>query len=728
MSVEHITRRIVIWGIFLVPFLPFFVVDIFFFPFITTKNFAFRILVELLFGGWLILALYNIRYRPYFSWLLASIVAFIGIVAVADIFGENPLKSVWSNFERMEGLVTLIHLLAYFLIAGTILNTEKLWSRFLHTSVGVSVYVGFYGLLQLAGKVAIHQSSTRLDANFGNATYLAAYMLFHVFITAMLLLRWKGTTAIRWVYAAIIALQLFIIYYTASRGTILGLLGGIAVTGLLIALFARKYNTLRIYAAAALGVVVLVVGGFFLAKDSQFVKTSPVLSRFSEISISDSSVNARFLIWRVAWEGVKEKPFIGWGQENFNYVFNKYYDPLLYPQEQWFDRVHNIVFDWLIAGGILGFLAYVSIFLTALFYLWRKKNTFFVFPEKAILTGLLAGYTFHNLFVFDNIMSYILFFTILAYMYWSYRESTREVFMERLEDGRDTGIITRVYVPLIVILALFSVYLLNTKPILASHSLLQAIITQPGNPAQLERFEKTISYGTFGNQEAREHLTEIATRVGGSALDIETKQSYLSLASAEMKKQTEEAPNDARTYIFLGTLLDSYGQYIQGEPYLKRANELSPQKQTIMFQLGLNILNRGNIGEALAVFKEAFNLAPSYPQARIFYAVGAIYAKEDSLLEELLLPVFGTTVVDNDRLMRAYFNNNRLDKVLEIWQLRVKEQPENSQVYLGLAATYLGLNERTRSIEAIQKVIELDPNFKEQGEYYINEIRAGRNP
>jgi len=43
----------------------------------------------------------------------------------------------------------------------------------------------------------------------------------------------------------------------------------------------------------------------------------------------------------MAWEGVKEKPLLGWGQENFNLVFNKYYEPSLYGQEVWFDRVHN---------------------------------------------------------------------------------------------------------------------------------------------------------------------------------------------------------------------------------------------------------------------------------------------------------------------------------------------------------------------------------------------------
>jgi O-antigen ligase len=105
---------------------------------------------------------------------------------------------------------------------------------------------------------------------------------------------------------------------------------------------------------------------------------------------------------------------LGYGQSNFNYVFNEYYDPRLYAQEQWFDRSHNIFFDWLVTGGFLGLLAYLSIFVAAVYYLFiqpfRKgaPETFTVI-ERGILLGLLAGYFTHNFVVFDNIVSYIFF-------------------------------------------------------------------------------------------------------------------------------------------------------------------------------------------------------------------------------------------------------------------------------------------------------------------------------
>ncbi len=730
---EKWARYVVLVGTFLIPFIPLIISFSLFFPFITGKNFAFRILVELMLGAWVLLMLYNPAYRPRFSWLLAAITAFVGIIAVADIFGEHPLKSIWSNFERMEGLVTLVHLLVYFLIIGTVLNTEKLWNRLLNTSVGVSGLLGIYGLFQLLGFITINQGGVRLDATFGNATYLAIYMVFHVFITALLMIRYKSERYGYFVYGGLVALQVLMVYFTATRGAILGLLGGVLFTGLLIALFERKRKVLQKVAIGSVVAVLVLVGGFFLIKDTQFAQTSPVLSRFATLSLSSGTVDARFQVWSLAIEGVKERPLLGWGQENFNFVFNTYYKPELYAQEQWFDRVHNVVFDWLIAGGVLGFLAYVSIFLTALFYLWRKKNTFFSVPEKSVITGLFAAYTFHNLFVFDNIMSYILFFTILAFIYFSYRESTKGHYLERLntkETGiRDTGLITRVYLPVIIIATLFMVHVINTKGVLAASTLLDALATQPGTEAQLTHFKQALSYNSFGDQEIREQIAQSASRIAGSEqVDIEIRQQYLSLARTEMQKQLHAVPNDARTQVFMGTLLDAFSQHEEALPYLERADELSPQKPTILFQLGLNAISRGDITAALDIFKNAYKLTNQSRQARIFYAVGAIYSRDAQLLEEILVPEFGSVVVDNDTLLRAYFNNQEFTRVRDIWALRVEKNPQNIQVRLGLAASLLQLNDRVGAVRELQNAIQIDPSFKEQGEFLIKEIQAGRNP
>ena len=298
MTVDRALRYFILAGVFLVPFVPLIVANSQFFPFITGKNFTFRILVELMLGGWVVLMLRDVRYRPQFSWILAAFGALLATMAVSTVLSENPFKSFWSNFERMEGYITLLHLFGYFVVVSSVLNTEKLWSRFFNTSIGVSMLMAAYGFLQLAGVYVINQGGVRLDARLGNATYLAIYMVFHLFLTAFLLLRWRGHVAVKWLCGAIMFIQAIILYYTASRGAIIGLTGGAALAVLLIALFAGERKTLR---RAALGIllgVLILVGGFFAIKNTDFVNKSEPLRRLATISLSDGST--RFFIFNIS--------------------------------------------------------------------------------------------------------------------------------------------------------------------------------------------------------------------------------------------------------------------------------------------------------------------------------------------------------------------------------------------------------------------------------------------
>src|SRR3989344_570970 len=356
---EKALRYIVLTGVFALPFLVLYVSTSLFFPFITGKNFAFRIIIEIILGAWVALALVKTEYRPRRSYLLWAFAAFVVLIGISDIFGVYPEKSFWSNYERMEGWVTLAHLFAYFVVAVSVLNTERLWKYWWHTTLSVSVIVAFIGLLQLAGKVPINQGGARIDARIGNATYLGVYMLFHIFMAALFLARaWVERAKERilyvFLYGGIIFLNSFILFFTATRGAILGLLGGFLFGGIILILLAPRS---RVAWRAGSGIVafIVLVGAFWAVRDQVWVHRIEPLHRLATI-LSDGTTFSRFLNWGMAWEGFKERPILGWGQENYAAVFDKYYNPAMYAQEQWFDRTHNIVFDWLIAGGILGSL------------------------------------------------------------------------------------------------------------------------------------------------------------------------------------------------------------------------------------------------------------------------------------------------------------------------------------------------------------------------------------
>ncbi len=736
---EKTLRWVVLAGIFALPFVCFIVTTSLFFPYITGKNFTFRVIVEIISGAWLALALVSPKYRPRRSWILAAFALFVLVMAVADAQGVNPFKSFWSNFERMDGWVTLIHLLMLLVVAASVLNTEKLWRRFWQMSVVISVVVSLYGFLQIAGDLALGGGgasglSARIDATFGNPIYLAAYMLFHIFIAGLLWVQmWKerrpGTRMLlsTW-YGVAIGLDALALLFTGTRGTTLGLIGGALLTLLLFALSPEASQKLKRMTAVAFAAMVILGGGLWLARDTAFVHHVGFLDRLASISLQDGTTKSRLLNMGMAWQGVKERPILGWGQENYAIVFDKYYDPQMYAQEPWFDRVHDSIFDWWIAGGTLGLLSYLSIFAAALWVLWKRTSLpgqgGFMSAEKSILTGLLAGYFFHNLFVFDNVTSYILFAFVLGYIAW--RGSTDANAPAIVERRLPLGSLPFV-AALCAILVWGAAWFTNANALAQNRTLLSALSQQQsGVLGNLALFKQAIAYGAYGTQEAREQLAQGATQIAGAqGADASVKQQFFDTATQEMALQAAASPLDARFPLFLGILEDAFGDTKDATVSLGKAQQLSPRKQSILFQVALNQQANGDTAGALATFKQAYELDTEDTSALFYYAAALIHAKQDTLADQLLTPLIATGEAADPRITAAYADLGAYGKIVTIFVAHVKAQPTDVQGYFTLAAAYVGAGDPTNAIATLKAVEQVSPSTATQAESLIQQIRNG---
>lgn len=729
-SAKNVSKYVLFGLVFLVSLTPLFVSQSLFFPFITSKNFFFRIIVELAFGLWVILAIFDKSARPKKSPILWLTLSLALSTTLSTIFGANPYHSFWSNFERMEGLITVLHLTAYFLILVSILKTKKLWFYFLNTSLGVSLILVIYGFLQIAGKFAIHQSGTRLDGTLGNASYFAVYMLVHAFLSLYFFFGTKSRY--RWIYVILALFQLIVLYHTATRGAILGFLGGIFLASILV-IFSSKNKKLKTNAGIGLAVIIVIVGIFWSFRSSDFVKSSPVLSRFSDLSLTERTTQSRLFIWKLALTGAKERPLLGWGPENFNLVFNKYYDPILYRQEVWFDRAHNIVMDRLATTGSIGLLIYLSLFLYAVLSLWRKDKegkNYFSQAESAVLTGLFAGYFFHNLFVFDNITSSILFYSLIAFIHSRGGEENLEVLTPQKSYSSEYF---KYSLALIAgIATIFFLYELNVPGYLASRTLINAF--QSSNQARFDEafnnFTKAINYDSFGTTEVREHFSSFAFQFSRSASPGATpqlKNTVYSKAVSEMEKQVKEAPGDIRYLLFLATLQNGASQYNEGIKNLLRAVDLSPKKQALLFELASAYINQKDYPRAVDVAKRAFELETSFDDARKIYAIASIYNGNVSLADSLFVEAHKTPIVADERLINAYVSQKRYDRVAETWEALVAENPDNAQYHISLAASYyLYLNRSGDAIRELELVKKINPSRVSELDKYIAQVRSGK--
>lgn len=740
MSIKQIAEWSLKIGLFIVAALtPFIVPGSMFFPYIVGKNFFFRIAIETLFVLWANLAFWDKRYRPTISPLLYAVAITLVSLIISTIFGANPYRSFWSNYERMEGLVGHLHLFAYFLMLSSSIIGRLEWRRFFYGLSLFGAVMAVYGYMQYFGVVSIsQQSGVRLDGTFGNATYLAIFILINIFLLIYLALtEERGGNLARGSLAVLAVLEIPILFLTATRGAILGFLGGLLLLGILL-LVAYGGRRARLVSGGLVAAVLTLIIGFWLIKDTTFVRGNYVLQRFATLSLHERTVESRLTIWKMSIEGFKERPLFGWGIENYNQVFNKYYDPVLWRQEPWFDRSHNVFFDWLIAGGLVGLISYLSIFAVAVYMLWRAaRRADFRGAEMlgaAALTALFAAYFFHNLFVFDNIISYVLFFTVVAFVQSVYSVAPED---ERSTSGLSLGAALKeeIYpfaaVGFAVLMAI-TMYFINVKPILANFALLQTLQDMNTKWQQVDLiiadFNKIFSYNTFGSGEAREQLAGYINNIARANIAPQDKAKVYELTIKELEKQAEVYPHDTRSYLFLSSVYSAAARPQDALVAANKALELSPKKQQIYFLLADLYIGASQLDKAREVMKYAYDLDQNFDQAAVSLAVIEIMDGQGVQAEELLMEKFGTINVADQKLISAYARVGNYVRVRDLWLAFLKDEPDNFQYHVNLAAAYLHTGERDKSVAELQSAIALNPQFQKQGEYYIGEIKAGRNP
>lgn len=721
-------RAIVYGGLFIVPFLTLYVANDYFFPFITGKNFAFRIIVEIVTVAWILLMLVDAKYRPKYSGLLASFGVLIVVMFFANLLGQDPHTGFWSNFERMDGYITLVHVFLYTFILGSVLTTEKLWNAYLHTTLSVAFVVSFYGLLQYSGSIAGYNG--RIESYLGNAAYFAIYMYFHIFIVWLLFVR-NRSLMLRAIYGLLTLLFVFTLLQSGTRGTFFGLIAGSLVMVTYVAIFGVKYPQFRRFAVSTLAVLLLAGAGFYLAKDSSFVQNNGALARIANINLT-TDLKVRGTIWAMAWEGVKERPILGWGQGNFNYVFNEKYNPFLFDQEQWFDRAHDIFFDWLIAGGFLGLIAYFSILGSCVYYLVvaplrNKDNQTFTVLERGILLGALVGYLVHNLVVFDNIVSYIFFGVILALIHSRVGKPLWEKYFAKIKI--DSALFNQFFVPVGTVVAVALVYFINVPGMQAAGDIISAYRTE--DPAgKLAMFETALNRNSFAHQEITEQISQQAMKILGDkdATDA-VKQDYIKRSEEELTKLVAEKPGDARIHVFFSSFYRSINDLENADKEIVIAQELSPRKPSIIMQRAIIKYSQGKMEEARDLFKQAYELDLRNTEARNFYAGTLFLTGEGAKAKDLAdseerLKQFASS----DFILSAVNKVGDMDYLKELYEVRVTLDPKSAQNWASLSFIYYQAGDKASAIETLNKASEAVPTFAKSAQCFIANIKLDKDP
>ncbi len=727
MNLRVVLESILWISVFTVLLVPLVVSPDLFFPYITGKNIWFRVLTEIGFTALLALCLFCRAYRPRFSWILGSLLIWLGVLFVANTFGEYPPKSFWSNFERMEGFIGLVHVVIYFVLLSVTLGFETRfkflgknlsgWDIFLHLSIASASIVVVTALWQTT--VGGGTTGWRVSGTLGNPTYMAVYMLFNIFFTAWLLFQSRFREW-RYFYLTLITIFAFLLVQTATRGVIIGFSVGVVVSSLYLLLKSesRQVKKIASYIVATLFIVISLLA---ISKNSSFVQENLILQRATAISLDALAV--RIDLWEVALAGVKERPWLGWGQENFNYVFNKYYDPKLANVERWYDRAHNVFLDWLVAAGVFGLLSYLSIF-SFLVYYFLRGDTFSV-VEKSLLLGITAAYFVQNLVVFDNLASYLGFVTLLALVH---SRVAKDVAYSRWPTLNSAG--SLVVTGVLAVVLIFSAIGLNAPFVQAGGNLIDALSSS--NPqTKLYYFEEALAKGGRVQQEIVEQLM-FATQgiLANSETPEEVKKEAIVLTHEAVAGFLKEKTGDTRLHLFASVFYRYAGQTEEARRQIEIARELSPNKIDIIIEQAWTEYFAGDFDNMYRYMQEAYALNPDSRDAQINLSLGSLIVKDDTVSpREILSDQFWGVFVRNEMALSFAVQNKDIDLLRSMLDSRIEMEPQNLELWLdkALLMSQVGATEEALSVMEYLLEQSIQPELRLVLNCYNNNIIAGRN-
>ncbi len=666
------SRRVILFGVLLIQFVPLVVLGGVMGIFTSPKAFLFMAATQLIFYAWLFAAFHLDQFRPQVNPLLIAIGVYLFALTLSTLFGADPAESFWSEHGRMTGLLFQLHLFAFFLVSSAVFRSESEWRFLLGTAVFIAVLVSAWGLadnynlewpLQVYDRVGIVSLQVRdfsqSGSTLGNKSFLGTYLLINSFFALYLFSTAGRKGKLIWGICFML-IATGIMLNPGGRAMRGAFIAGLLLIMLLYFAFQQRHRFMRISAAA---LIFLALAAAFFFGISTFQEDS--FTRRQMLALE--GMPERIIHWEIAWEGFKERPLLGWGPENFETAAQRHYNPeLLLPgygfsiNERW-DRAHNVFFDHLATAGLLGLIAYVAVLGAAILLLWRAwardRNRVGYLWRAAIFTALYTAHFIQNLTVFDTPASYIFFYMSLAYVAATADPGNMEEGEKKRVWSAKPGVYSMLLFATLSVLLIISINHFVVRPFLAGRLVRLALQEEHFEEGSLvEIFQQANALTPLGRKQNRlylaggaigrlEQFTARQDRVSAAVArsgrseaieafelknseDAEFYLAELSYMISEVHKSTEEAPLNFWPYYDLGRIYlaysiglehftygredrleKSFDAVLAAEELYRQAIVISPCNVPAYWKLAETLIRQGELSGNRQKYRDALNLA-----------------------------------------------------------------------------------------------------------------------
>ncbi len=614
------------------------------------------------------------RFSPRFTPLTIGVVVFMLVLTISAFFGEDLMMSLWSQEVRTIGIVAL-WIFTLFFVALSSLGDELKWKNVWFASLVASLFSALGALLTFLpdiGQFFLRQDDPRPGSSFGNPTFLAGYLLFHVFLGIYVWYETRSSAELGgpasysrrpglrgvarvmpWLALIIALVDAFAIFKTETRGDIGGLIVGLFIIIFLLAIRYQRTNaksggsassrleadpsrfsggrqSFLIFKNVWLWILIIVIafgGVFYFTRSASFWMQVPGFDRIQSFTTVRSEFENRIIAWRSAAQSFSVHPVFGFGWENFNLAFQRHYDPALLSNnfgETYWDKPHNVLIEYAITSGIVGLLAYLGIWALLLYELKRSREGSI---PKIIFFGMLAAYFIQNLVIFDTIGTYLMFFLVLAYIDVRYKGSPNAILGGPASDREEAGPphggerssssrVPFAYPALVV--SLIPIFFLNWPMVYAAgreywgpNYYLNKL------PAEsVSALNEALAAGTPYRDDIRLTFANVVKGAYESQVEYPDVANLQKRVEGELQKVIDHHP---RNYLFYATLADFKNTFYEfdagylkdAEALEKKALELSPNRQQVYYIIGKTKVLEGDLKSAYDALKVAVDLNPS---------------------------------------------------------------------------------------------------------------------
>ncbi|MBF8280501.1 MAG: TPR protein [Candidatus Magasanikbacteria bacterium] len=328
-------------------------------------------------------------------------IAFAGFMTLSTIWSGQTWRGLTGSIDRMDGALLWLHA-ALFLIALILLFVNDR-ERLLGATTIAATLVAIIGLAQFLPKIGAALNASffapgdRLSSTIGNPVLVAGYLLPHLFFAALLGRQTTGRKRIFWIICALLLLAA--LYFSGTRGAWAGLI--------VTAVYLLTVNWLNIRRP----IRIALLGFIFLALS--VLAWNILNTNKAEHLLQQTTVSTRLINTTIALNALTAKPILGWGHGSYETVFDKLYDQRLLAfsvAETVFDKTHNQFLEFLVTGGLIGFVLFLLLFVKSVTALTKPPRHL----DKQIFSAAILAYGIFLLFGFETTAGIIPFVLILG--------------------------------------------------------------------------------------------------------------------------------------------------------------------------------------------------------------------------------------------------------------------------------------------------------------------------